>query len=725
MDTFSESLTKSIIAKTLRVPAAAKIKKGDGSNKARQLDVVLMSCGFKASGELLAYLSTLHPAVLGDLAVDILDSVRELVGEHVDHNSYFIDFPFNVPDTLEFWVSCIADALEHPETEELIQGQLDMGWVNLLDLPKYGKYLHTYEEMLDAHEAFITSPRNRQTVLHLGKSLPEEALKLYKTLAGARVPLNEDDRELLARLAELCVSDPQPKDIPMRENRAIINGVRLENDKPLIIDTVTDVLRLASVMSGGDVTLDTPTKFKSFPRSQRRILLKAINKLLTDSTRKINDVALYREQWKRLGERLHPGEYTYSYTNKLFMMARQDVPVRSLASGVEECFRNNQVSEAIIRLGTSPGMLVRSVDRILRIGKAKDMEILIQALGFALPKVSSKVVLSLREHLQNRTKVQAARIFSNTKGTAYVTPDERGMLSRGIVNQLVELLDNDIVRRLPVTKLVIDPSILDIAIPLSNKQTAEGFRIMPRGSVLPANYEILRFFCYWHESHNTTDFDLSAALLDENFELIDQVSYTNLRADGAVHSGDITSAPTGASEFIDIELANVDAKYLVPQVNIYSGESFLEVKESFFGFMQRTYAEKGKPFEAATVWAKSEMRDKGKVSLPLVFAKGKNGEWTAKWMHLYLKGQPRYNRVEGNHLSTSLLAKAIVQRKYLTVGDIVELMKSKAEWFETYRDDMWKVDSPPVTYIGVDAPANLPKGSTAITLSNLADIIPA
>ncbi|MFC5789563.1 hypothetical protein ACFPPE_06810, partial [Agromyces tardus] len=72
------------------------------------------------------------------------------------------------------------------------------------------------------------------------------------------------------------------------------------------------------------------------------------------------------------------------------------------------------------------------------------------------------------------------------------------------------------------------------------------------------------------------------------------LSYTSLRAVGGVHSGDITSAPDGASEFIDLDLSKVRARYIVPQVNIYSGESFDEVEESFFGYMLRDKEQQGK-----------------------------------------------------------------------------------------------------------------------------------
>src|SRR5205085_2589822 len=68
-----------------------------------------------------------------------------------------------------------------------------------------------------------------------------------------------------------------------------------------------------------------------------------------------------------------------------------------------------------------------------------------------------------------------------------------------------------------------------------------------------------------------------ALLLDEDFGYGGQVSWTNYHADGAYYSGDLTDATDGATEFIDVPLATVSARYIVPQVNVFSGEGFDEV----------------------------------------------------------------------------------------------------------------------------------------------------
>ena len=57
--------------------------------------------------------------------------------------------------------------------------------------------------------------------------------------------------------------------------------------------------------------------------------------------------------------------------------------------------------------------------------------------------------------------------------------------------------------------------MLSLALPLSEKTKAVGFAVMPRGSVLPVANSILRFFFYWRQRQQRTDYDLSALMLDE------------------------------------------------------------------------------------------------------------------------------------------------------------------------------------------------------------------
>lgn len=727
-------LFKEIIKRSSRIPTLVSSTVTPDSSKngctlTCQLDATLMSVGFKLSEKTFNYFSTLSAEVMEDYAPNVLEAVRELVGDHVSHNVYFIDFPKNVPDTITFWAECIVDALSNPESAEKVSYQLQTDIINLLDLPKYGKYQHSYEDLIKAHEQIIPSMKNCMTILHLGKTLEEESIDLYHLLAGSRIPLNETDLKLLQNLAKIYLTQSQPLSIPMRENKAIINQVRLHFGYKLLVDAPTDILRLSCLLSNGDVTLVEKTKFKSFPRQTRLKLIQELDYIIKKSPDKLGDVNQYCEQWKRLGERLHVHEYKQClHAQDVFTVARKDKRVHSIAGKIENAFMEGDINKSISLLSNFPGMLFRNLDRIIRSiptdeSYFNEIETLTKTISKVISKVSTHVILSVREHLQNRLIQNNKRVFVNKKGTAWVSDENRLLLNSIDIEKIFPILSKEILDRIPsIENLIVDKKILEVAIPLSNKGKFEGFTIMPRGSTMPVTGEILRFFIYWKQKTQVTDYDLSAIMLDDNFQFIDHLSYTELKTYDGTHSGDLVQAPNGASEFIDINLIKTKCKYIIPSVNVYSGENFIDVDESFFGFMQRTPAQKGMPFEPTTVKTKFDVRGKGKVALPLVFINNGFNNWSAKWVNIYLNGMPSMNRIETNKQTTTLLIKSIVERNYLNMNYVVTLLQQKAKSFSWYEDQKLKDTD---TFVGLEAPKILSNKTTVFTLNNLQDLLPA
>lgn len=719
------SLASLVIRHTHRLPSP-KGSAGEGAAAARQFDAALASVGFKLSAELLERLSGLSGAAVVHTAKRTLRTVSEMVGDHVRHNAYFIDFPANVPDTEEFWMRCVAEALGDDTSRGNVLTQLAHGVLDLLSLPTYGRYQHTYEEMLAAQDELIASAGDRVTVLHLGRDLDDELTDLYLALAGSTTPLGEEHLRDLKTLAERCALGPQPETIPIRENRAVVNEARLAVGADLLLDTVTDVLRLACALSGGDVTLQEPTRFRTLPRPVRRALLAGLDTVVAANPAKLADVHAHREPFKRLGERLHPHEYPrWPHAAEVFAVARGEKEARSFDSRAEKLLAERDVLGAVRLLKSAPGKLFRALDLLLRIAAdQEERDAVVAAAVQVAPEVSGRVVLSVREHFQNRErKTDEPRIFVNRRGRGWVTADARPPVPAADRDRLITALDAEMRRRLPAPgRLLLDPEVLDVALPLSGRATAAGLGVLPRGSVSAVDGERLRFFVHWKQTEHRTDYDLSALLLRADYSTASWLSYTSLRAVGGEHSGDVTEAPDGASEFIDLSLGRVRSAYIVPQVNIYAGENFEEVEESFFGFMLRDGEQKGRPFEPRTVRMKSELRGVGRVALPLVFRREDDGRWRAKWLHLYLRGISYANRVEQNQVSVSEVVRALVEREYLTVRYLVDLMSG-----DTTAVGLWDggpVPDEPVMYIGLERPEGLHPDSRVITLENLRDLIP-
>ncbi|MFJ9608770.1 hypothetical protein ACIRS1_20775 [Kitasatospora sp. NPDC101176] len=722
----SQLLEAMVLRHTHRVPVPPG-PAGDGAAAARQFDSALMSVGFKLSAELLERLSGTAEEAVRETAVRTLATVRAMVGDHVAHNVYFVDFPRHVPDTLDFWMRCIVGALDDHASREGVLAQLSTGTVDLLTLPGYGVYGHAYAEVLAAHDELIAAAGDRLTVLHLGGAPDDEVTALYLALAGSATPLGEEHLRDLGVLAGHCVAGPQPAEIPVRENRAVVNRVRLDAGADLLLDTVTDVLRLACALSGGDVTLIEPTRFRSMPRPVRRALLAGLDAVVAAAPAKLADVTAHREAFKRLGERLHPHEHPrWPHAAEVFAVARGERAARSLDSLVQELLGAGDVTGAVRLLAAAPGRLFRALDHLLRACRTRDeRDAVVAAVERAAPQVSGRVLLSLREHLQNRTgATDGRRLFVNRLGRAWAAADTRVPLPEPERKRLIEALDAETGRRLPAPgHLLVDPAVLDVALPLSGRATTGGLGVLPRGSLSPVDGELLRFFVYWKQTRKSTDFDLSALMLDGAYRTVCWLSYTTLTQVEGEHSGDITDATHGASEFINLRLGAVRGSFIVPQVNIYDGEGFEEVEESFFGFMLRESEQQGMPFEARTVRMKSELRGPGRVALPLAFLRDGDGRWHAKWLHLYLRGTPSANQVEGNRVSVATLLRGIVERDFLTVRHLAGLLGERAA--ATTLWDGGAVPPGPVTYVGLARPEGLHPDSVVVTPENLRDLIPA
>lgn len=732
----------------LVLPAPAPV--GDGAAAARQLDAVLMSVGFKCSGELLGALSRLEPGNVIDQAVKVIGWARELAGAHVAHNTYFAGFPAGVPATLEFWAGLVAESIGAQVAagaEPAVQGALDARGrfaVDLLSLPGYGRYQHSFAELLEHHAAFEPLLADRMTIVHLGRGLDAEVDALFAELAGSGVPLTGQGLEDLRVLARAGIGREIPP-IRVRENLAVVNAVRVRQGVAPAVKDPTDVLRLAAELSGSDTTLVTAPRFASMPRAWRRVLLAALDGM---DPGKYADVLAHAEAWKRLGEYLHPGravpgELADSGAELAFAIARGETSVRTLASHAEQAFAQHDVRAAAGWLSAAPGMFWRSLDRLLRAGGPEAAGLVADYAGRTAPEVSGRVLLSVREHLADRARrSEVSRIFAGKSGRAWVRPETREPLDAGLVRDLLAVIDEQVQARLPSPgHLVVDPRVLGAAVPLSGKAQTEGLGVWPRGSVAklePGDW--LRFFFYWRQAARRTDYDLSCQLVTDGFTTWRQLSWTALSDVWGEHSGDIVDAPAphGATECINVRLERIPAgAVLIPQLYLYNGysggdggESFGELDENLFGYMTRSGEQQGLPVEARTVRMKTVLRGAARITLPVMFYRGEDGAFYAKWAHLGMRGRAGFlggYQAEDNRRSTGLLARAICERQYLQVRYLAGLLSGKAgsviAWHEGQRDLL--APGGHVTFIGVEQPAGLPEETEVYTLGNLGSLVPA
>jgi hypothetical protein len=185
-----------------------------------------------------------------------------------------------------------------------------------------------------------------------------------------------------------------------------------------------------------------------------------------------------------------------------------------------------------------------------------------------------------------------------------------------------------------------------------------------RGSKIPLDPgSTIRFFLWWTEQPSErTDIDLSAILFNPNWGHLDYISYSNLRGEGfeGYHSGDITSAPEGAAEFIDLDLESVvkfGARYAVMNVYAFTDTPFHALPECFVGWMMRQHPNSGEIFDARTVQNKIDLVGDTRVMLPVVIDLV---DRVVMWADLTLQRSPRVAaNVEGHLSQMALLGKSV------------------------------------------------------------------
>jgi hypothetical protein len=121
-------------------------------------------------------------------------------------------------------------------------------------------------------------------------------------------------------------------------------------------------------MSDGDISLATNSKFRSFKRKERRLLLE----LLQNCGEIEEDMLRHKNKWIRIGERLHPSEYNYDKINVAFRKLRNSEKIETFGGKVVKAIETENYKSALSLLKKRAGELARKLDYLLRISTDKN-----------------------------------------------------------------------------------------------------------------------------------------------------------------------------------------------------------------------------------------------------------------------------------------------------------------------------------------------------------------
>lgn len=626
----------------------------------------LSSLGFSLEQNFALVLAKQPVAVIDDLYKELIPALKALIGADKEYKVMYPNFPKQVAEAndAELWINAI------------------------LHYASFGTWLPEYEKVERAPLAELS----KRQELTLGSL--EDLKEIFTNLLSSKTSLAQQDYKDL----EWCLENVEeswnwiPEEITFKEILAWISAKLVEEGKIKVLakyyKTATDVLRLAVSLSDGDVSLAKNTKFKSFSRKERRIIMS----LLDQCSNLEEDMWRYREQWIRLGERLHPGEFKGQAFKKVqlaFKSIREEKKPLFWTGKVEGLIKSPEHNKGEIEtllglLMQRPGEFARRLDKLLRDYLDYTDEI-VESFSTVADKVSTHVLLQTLAHFQyrncedlrtvmpkgNAAKIQTLDSFSQEIG-------DTTKLRVVIINALVQQYS----KRSKLGNVWIDDELKNFIVPFSQRSATSAYKVMTRGSRFTLAQKNVRFFIWWtnvKDGFEAVDLDLSVAFYNENWGYVGHVSYNNIKdsARKCYHSGDITNGGAfggkGASEFIDVDLDAMlsgGVRYIVPQVYSYTGEPFSQVPCTF-GWMERSDLNSGEIYEPTTVENQISLSSEDRYTVPLVIdCKERKVIWTD------LSGQfqfEQFNNLESNLVGTTLSAYAMVNLKRTTMFQVAAL----------------------------------------------------
>jgi hypothetical protein len=660
-------------------------KKG-GKNSIRVMATLLKnfsSLGYTFSKDIIDRLKVYPEKSLEKFEKNTSKVIKEMLGADVEYNPMYPNFPKQVMEASD--AELFFNAALHYITTIRLEGKVD-------------SWLPTYEK--EEREKLVDIPKLQ--VIELGSK--EEFFGIFKNMIGAKVemsPTDKTDLDWFVKQFKDDIKEILPDKIENKENLSYTIGELRANSLDVTdlmgkyFKTATDVLRMITAFSDGDVSLSSNTKFKSFPRKDRRMFLELLeksNSLEEDMKRNIN-------RWIRIGEILHPTEYKKQYpkTADAFHKLRNGLFIPTYAGKCNWLIETKRESDLIKLLKHRPGEFARKLDWVLReFDGSRDIT---DAFNEVSDKVSPKVLLQVREHFKTRNeKPYRAFIPKGTLSKLQLTENKLEKIKTNACLRVMESCEKGLVKQFKnkekLGKVFIDKDLKNYPIPFAMRSASKAYKTVARGSRVELdNKPTIRMFIYWKEDGSTgrVDIDLSCAVYDEEWNLKEQVSFTHLRTSKfrGYHSGDITSAPNGASEFIDFDKKSVLAnggRYLVMNVNSFTGQFYSTLPICYAGCMTRQAPQSGEIYEPTTVKTKFDLTSETKVCVPLIFDLVENQFiWTDIGMGAsYTR---RCATVEGNQTGLIAIGKALTTLSKPNLYDLFRLnAKARGEIVEDKED---------------------------------------
>ncbi len=366
-------------------------------------------------------------------------------------------------------------------------------------------------------------------------------------------------------------------------------------------------------------------------RKERAFIMDTLAELSNDDGEQLSFKMKGHEiEWNRLFKKLHITDKAwkknkYDAVKQAILIIQRGERLDRPSRRIEEAVKNNNLKEALIETKKNPGEFMRRFDKLYRMGivNGKENEVL-EVLNQVSSKAGIATVLGTIGTIQNRNIDETIRYFKGKSGKIYATTKKNrneytSKQIDDVVNAAMKGLSEKFKNKTPMGNVFISNSIKDVKVPIDIRNNLSGIGAISSGSKMPipSDWEIMRFFVGWTNIESgcsyasRVDIDLSVTFCGNDMNRIDLCGWNGRHVGNKkefLYSGDVqdggSAKKDGRAEFIDIDIPKLresGVKYVIPQINSFTGQKFSDQPNTTFGVMKRTSNDMGLPYEPASV----------------------------------------------------------------------------------------------------------------------------
>jgi hypothetical protein len=560
------------------------------------------------------------------------------------------------------------------------------------------------------------------TTIKLGTEKDFNAI--FTTLVSINQSITENDKKVVEWFVQNYRDQlVMPKNIPFKETLCILAGYGL--NVPIV--NATDVLRIATYFSGGDISLPAIPKitvkevragrkavfFRNLQNSQieakesfkfknlNRVRRKYLLSLLENTNVDLGEMKHRTGRWLRLGEVLHVGEYKKRFPKSFeaFYTLRNAVDtIQTFESKIENAFKDAKTLEknpkilemALNLLSSRPGLFARRLDWLLR---NYDNEQVLAAFEKIATKVSKKVLWELYTYYLNRDSGKPRTIMLKGKKSKRRTLKELPPMGKITINRIQNTILECVglhFSQLPkLGNVWIDPRLKNIPLPTAMRSINTSVKTYIRGTRVPFNdnAKVVRPYIHWFDENGNEDLDLSVGFYDNNLQGVAHISYRDLSNHNlnSCHSGDIRHRQGACAEYVDIDIqACLDAgvRYAMVQVHNFEDRPMHTMKDCVFGLMEREYPESNAIFVPKTITNAMKLANESST-VCVTMLDLENREYI--WLDLEIQSTDLVN-IESTSSMTGQIVRSVIHNTSLSVYDILFLHGKSRGWLVSNSD---------------------------------------